>query len=323
MIRKIGLGLLALLILITIVTFASYSSFRSENLAALEAGSQIAETSAGPIEYQIVGDTGSVLLFLHGSPGGYDGGSALTEMEGLEGFRILTPSRPGYLRTPLEVGQTPTAQAHAYAALLDSLSINSVIVMGASGGGPSAIAFASLYPNRTIALVALEAVSQPIVLSEVQGEPPYWAQLISESDFLNWAILSLMSNLMGPEGMVGSIFPNPDNLKLITEDPDKLAQMESLVWSSWPPSQRQEGMNNDFVQFETPGLSSTTITASTLIIHGTEDVNVPFEQSQILAEQIPGSVLHTITGADHMMPFSHQEEVGAALTEFLTALDIR
>ena len=323
MIRKIGLGLLALLILITIVTFASYSSFRSENLAALEAGSQIAETSAGPIEYQIVGDTGSVLLFLHGSPGGYDGGSALTEMEGLEGFRILTPSRPGYLRTPLAVGQTPTEQAHAYAALLDSLSINSVIVMGASGGGPSAIAFASLYPNRTIALVALEAVSQPTLLSEVQGEPPYWAQLISESDFLNWAILSLMSNLMGPEGMVGSLFPNPDNLKLITEDPDKLAQMEALVWSSWPPSQRLEGMNNDFVQFVTPGLSSTTITAPTLIIHGTEDVNVPFEQSQILAEQIPGSVLHTITGADHMMPFSHQEEVGAALTEFLTALDIR
>ena len=323
MIRKIGLGLQALLILITIVTFAFYSSFRSENLAALEAGSQIAETAAGPIEYQIIGDTGSVLLFLHGSPGGYDGGSALTEMEGLEGFRILTPSRPGYLRTPLEVGQTPTAQAHAYAALLDSLSINSVIVMGASGGGPSAIAFASLYPNRTIALVALEAVSQPTVLSEVQGEPPYWAQLISESDFLNWAILSLMSNLMGPEGMVGSLFPDPDNLKLITEDPDKLAQVESLVWGSWPPSQRQEGMNNDFVQFVTPGLSSTTITAPTLIIHGTEDVNVPFEQSQILAEQIPGSVLHTITGADHMMPFSHQEEVGAALTEFLNALDIR
>ena len=323
MIKKIGLGLLALLILMTIVTFAFYSSFRSENLAALEAGSQIAETSEGPIEYQIVGDTGSVLLFLHGTPGGYDQGSAMTEVEGLEGFRILTPSRPGYLRTPLEVGQTPTAQAHAYAALLDSLSINSVIVVGASGGGPSAIAFASLYPNRTIALVALEAVSQPTILSEVQGEPPYWAQLISESDFLNWAMLSLMSNLMDPEGMVSSIVPDPDNQQLIIEDPDKLAQMASLMWSSWPPSQRQEGTNNDLVQFETPGLSSTTITAPTLIIHGTEDVNVPYEQSQILAEQIPGSVLHTITGADHMMPFSHQEEVGAALTEFLNALDIR
>ena len=103
MIRKIGLGLLALFILITIVSFAFYSSFRSENLAALEAGSQIAETSAGPIEYQIVGDTGSVLLFLHGSPGGYDGGAALTEMEGLDGFRILTPSRPGYLLSLIHI----------------------------------------------------------------------------------------------------------------------------------------------------------------------------------------------------------------------------
>lgn len=317
MIKKIGLGILAVLALTTIVTFALYSGFRSENLEALEAGSQIAETSAGPIEYQLIGDTGPVLLFLHGTPGGYDGGSMM------EGIRVLAPSRPGYLRTPLEVGQTPTAQAHAYAALLDSLSINSVIVMGVSGGGPSSIAFASLYPDRTIALIAMEAVSQPTVLTEVQEEPPYLMQLISQSDFLMWASMSLMGSLMGPEGLVSFMVPDPDNQQLILEDPDKIERLESLIWSIWPISQRLEGQNNDLVQFETPDLSSTTITAPTLIIHGTEDANVPYEQSKILAEQVSGSVLHTITGADHMMPFSHKEEVDAVTTEFLNALDIR
>ena len=317
MIKKIGLGVLALLTLTTLVTFALYSGFQGENLAALAAGSQIAETSAGPIEYQIVGDTGPVLLFLHGTPGGYDG--AL----GIERIRVLAPSRPGYLRTPLEVGQTPTAQAHAYAALLDSLNINSVIVMGVSGGGPSSLAFASLYPDKTIALIAMEAVSQPTVLTELQEDLPFMLQLILESDLLTWASLSLMSNLMGPEGLVSFMVPDPANQQLILDDPNQIVLMESLLWSSWPISQRQEGQNNDIVEFETLDLSNTTITAPTLIIHGTEDANVPYEQSKILAEQISGSILHTITGADHMMPFSHKEEVYAATTKFLNELDIR
>ena len=317
MIKKISLSVLALLSLTAIVTFAFYANFRSESLAALEAGSQIAETSAGPIEYQFIGDSGPVLLFLHGTPGGYDQASAIP------GTRVLAPSRPGYLRTALEVGQTPTAQAHAYAALLDSLNINSVIVMGVSGGGPSSIAFASLYPDRTLALIAVEAVSQPTVLAEVQEEPPFLLQLIAQSDFLMWASVSLMENLMGPEGLVSFMIPDPVNQQLILEDPNKIAQLESLIWSIWPISQRQEGQDNDLVQFEAPGLSSTTITVPTLIIHGTEDANVPFEQSKLLAEQIPGSVLHTIEGADHMMPFSHKEEIDAVRADFLDAHNIK
>ena len=48
-------------------------------------------------EYQLVGDSGPVLLFLHGTPGGYDQGTSVPEV------RVLTPSRPGYLRTPIDV----------------------------------------------------------------------------------------------------------------------------------------------------------------------------------------------------------------------------
>ena len=72
MIKKINLSLLAILTLMAIVTCAFYANFRSANLAALKSGSQIAETSAGPMEYQFIGDVGPVLLFLHGIPGSYD-----------------------------------------------------------------------------------------------------------------------------------------------------------------------------------------------------------------------------------------------------------
>ena len=95
------------------------------------------------------------MLSVHGT-GGYD------QRMGLEGFRVLAPSRPGYLRTPISAGRTPREQADAYVALLDALSIDQVVVMGLSGGGPSSMAFAAAYPDRALALIALEAVSNSL-----------------------------------------------------------------------------------------------------------------------------------------------------------------
>lgn len=45
-----------------------------------------------------------------------------------------------------------------------------------------------------------------------------------------------------------------------------------------------------------------SITAPTLVIHGTEDPMAPFEQGRALAAAIPGSVLVPIEGMGHTMP---------------------
>ncbi len=310
MIRKISYSLLALLILGTVAISISYASFSEQRLAAIEAGSQIAETAAGPMEYQQIGDSGPVLLMLHGTPGGYDQATAI------EGARVLAPSRPGFLRTPIETGRTPAEQADAYAALMDVLAIDRVIVMGASGGGPSAIAFAVRHPDRTVALIALEAVSQGFALDSRDEKIPFFMR----SDFYMWATFSAMNNLMGAEGMVKAIVPNPKNQQLLLDDPVKRGKMESLMWASWPISQRQVGLANDFVQFAALDLDANAIAVPTLIIHGTEDINVEYAQSVALTQQIPGAILHTIEGADHMMPFSHSEEMGTVIEAFVSGV---
>ena len=310
MIKKMAYGLLVLLILGTGLVLVSYSNFSEERLTAIKTGSKILDTAAGPMEYQQIGNNGPVLLLLHGTPGGYD------QAIPIEGMRVLVPSRPGYLRTPLDTGRTPQEQADAYAALMDSLGIDQVIVMGASGGGPSAIAFAVRHPKRTVALIALEAVSQTLSLEELTIETPFFMS----SDFYMWAALSAMKTLMGPEGIVELVVPNPENQRLILDDPAKLKKIESLMWSSWPMSLRQLGEANDFTQFADIDLNASAISVPTLIIHGTEDINVEYTQSIALAEQIPGAILHTVEGADHMMPFSHSEEMTVAIEEFLTGL---
>ncbi|OYW52225.1 MAG: hypothetical protein B7Z30_16080, partial [Rhizobiales bacterium 12-68-15] len=79
------------------------------------------QTDAGPVEVAEAGQ-GAPVLSLHGGMGGYDQALLLARcMVGdAAGFRILAPSRPGYLGTPALGRTTPAAQARLFAALLDA-----------------------------------------------------------------------------------------------------------------------------------------------------------------------------------------------------------
>ena len=93
----------------------------------------IAKTTKGPIEYRLEGN-GPTVLVLNGSHCTQE--SRLSH-EGLTeyGFSVLIPSRPGYDSTPSEVGRTAQEAADAMAALLDTLQISTVDVIGISGAG--------------------------------------------------------------------------------------------------------------------------------------------------------------------------------------------
>jgi pimeloyl-ACP methyl ester carboxylesterase len=92
--------------------------YRKELTRARDAarrGGRVVDTSAGPIEYAEEG-AGLPLLSIHGAGGGFDQGLANAgELVG-HGFRIIAPSRFGYLRTPLPRDSSPAAQADAHAA---------------------------------------------------------------------------------------------------------------------------------------------------------------------------------------------------------------
>ncbi len=266
--------------------------------------SKVANTSVGAIEYTLSGDNGPVLLFVHGTPGGYDQG-----IEATEDYRVLTPSRPGYLRTPLTSGMTPADQAKAYVALLDSLKIESVVVMGASGGGPSSISFAANYPERTIAFIAIETVCQTMDLLKIP-----W---VLKNDFFLWTMFTGVEKLFGPEFVVRKVIPNPANHERVLGNEEKMQLFRSMIWSMWPASYRKEGMDNDAIQFTDLSLPIDRIKAPTLIIHGTADNNVPFSHGERLAKTIPDAEFLVIEDGDHMMPVSHQEEVEEAIQQFV------
>ena len=129
--------------------------------------SKVVETACGLIEYAEAGPkNGSVVLDVHGASGGFDQGLYIGRDLIEKGFRVIAPSRFGYIRTPLpeEGNLSVQSQAEAYACLLDTLEITDPVgVFGVSAGSVSSLKFAHLYPERTNALI----VSVPGSLSIV------------------------------------------------------------------------------------------------------------------------------------------------------------
>lgn len=293
-----------LLLIAAIVIGLYYRSDSAERIDALKTGGTLITTDAGVIEYELVGSgEGDVLLFFHGTPGGYDQG-----IGAIPGAQVLTLSRPGYLGTPLATGATPTAQANAANALLDALDIGKVTVMGASGGGPAAYTFARQFPERTVGLIAMEAISQSVPADEL-GLPG--------SDLAFWLMIQSLVLTQDDAGVVEQIARNPSDRARLAEQPERQREVAGMIWSMWPPSMRKEGFDNDFTQFQNLNLELSSIQVPTLIIHGTKDQSVPYSHAEYAASQIPGATLHTIEGAGHMMPFAHEEEVTGAVNDFL------
>ncbi|MFX8418052.1 hypothetical protein ABTL59_19245, partial [Acinetobacter baumannii] len=82
-------------------------------------GVKTAITSVGPVEYAEKGPhDGAALLSIHGAGGGWDQG--LANIAGLvsNAYRVIAPSRFGYLGTPVPTDTSPARQADAHAALL-------------------------------------------------------------------------------------------------------------------------------------------------------------------------------------------------------------
>jgi len=119
---------------------------------------QIMNTKLGEIEYCTIGK-GIPVLFVHG---GHSNCNETLCHKGfdLENFQLITPSRPGYGKTPLSDNKNPRQTADLIMELLKGLSVDNIIVYGISAGGLTAIELAGNYPNKVSKLILASAVSK-------------------------------------------------------------------------------------------------------------------------------------------------------------------
>ena len=114
--------------------------------------STLVELCGKTIEYYRVG-TGIPVVQNHATPGGFDQGLIGSQLINESGCEVITWSRPGYLRTPLNSGATQFLQCELLEHLLDHLGIEKAVLLGISSGCHIAVEFARCYPSRTSCVI--------------------------------------------------------------------------------------------------------------------------------------------------------------------------
>jgi pimeloyl-ACP methyl ester carboxylesterase len=325
MARIVFLGVVLVLLAVGGV-LAWFTSWRSDKMAELDGASQVAETRLGPVEFLTGGDGPAVLVF-HGAPGGYDQAMLLGASLRDEGFQVIAPSRPGYLRTPLATGLLPEQQADAMAALLDDLGIESTTVLGFSEGAPAALFFALRHPGRVSALALVSPVTKRFdpnaktggaefgreILKSLTGDVGAWvAWEIAERDLLrslDWFLALTSSHEAAARNT---------SARLIAADLEQRDWYRSLIGTFNPLSPRETGARNDSLQLRSlQDFDFAKITAPTLLIHGAMDRCVPVADTEAAAAKISGATLFVVPDAGHLVQLGgHGGEVHKKLLEF-------
>ena len=246
---------------------------------------EIALIKSGKIEYTLKG-SGPVIMVMHGmsqdcqADNGYD---AFIK----EGFSMLTPSRPGYGKTPAAVGDNAEKAAEAMVDLINNLKIDRVGVMAVSGGGPTAIYLAANHPERVKKLVLVSALSKPW-----QDKARYETvkKFYGRSYPVMWSMLGILSSLF-PKMMAEK------TLSLFsTHDPDDFMKhisrqdIKSLL-KLYKTKAYVEGPLIDLKSQPQVSVLNKII-APTLVAHSKEDKSVEFDNAEYSVQNIKSAELY-------------------------------
>ncbi len=310
---KILRAILLFILLLLIVGFVSFRVWKSQQLAQALSDNQIVNTIMGPIEYKSIGN-GPIIILSHMGGSGSDNIELFREIADA-GYRIICPSRPGYLNTPLSENANFEYQADLFAELLNQLNISEkVFIMGISAGGPAAIEFASKYPDRCKGLILHSAISKNFApLSEMKE----FSQLINImlspiwQDAFSW--LNYIGCKLAPTKLTHELFERSS-----TYDHDKIKEMsiqvikdeknkkllQLFISFTSPLSSRTDGLQNDIKYTE--HYSSSKITVPALITHSRVDKIVDFSHAKTIKNKIRIAELYEYDGYGHAFWFGKE-----------------
>ena len=258
----------------------------------------------GIVEYTSEG-SGPPALVSHPLFGGFDVGLGVGRKFLGPEFRIVAPSRFGYLGSTLPKAALPADQADAFAAVLDTLDLERVVVLGYSAGGPPAIQFALRHPDRVSALVLVASA-----LPGKAGSPPKpVANLLFGSDLVFWLLgrsgSTLTARILGMDGHFRPVGSQRDAIQ--------------DTWTSlFPIAPRKRGVLHDLYVSnpDVQGYPLEEISVPTLIINARDDAMSAYRNAERAAPRIRGSCLVSFDRGGHLL-LDDEEAVRRSVAEFV------
>lgn len=312
--QKIGryfaaFSVLGVLVVSVMITLRYQSDLRAARQRVND-GSQLVKTDCGLIEYAERGD-GPPVFVIHGAVGGYDQGLLLGETLLGEGYRLIAPSRFGYLNSPVPTDYSLAAQAEAYACLLENLDLQAVPVVAISAGGLSGLQFALDHPERVSALVMVSAVSFTAPPTTEQSRTESLINSIIGNDLVYWLTIHMARK------PALALFGVPEEVQAGL-DPAQQAFMDYILAAMLPMSDRLEGILVDQSRYFPSSYLLDGIKVPILVIHARDDTLVDYSNGQHTAYGIPGAQFMRLESGGHLLMGRH-EQVKQELAEFLTS----
>ena len=280
--------------------------------------SQVIDSPWGPIEYADLGQ-GPAVLMIHGSGGGFDQGLDFAEPLARNGFRVIAPSRFGYLRSAFPEGASPEMQADALAHLLARVGVGRAVVIGGSAGALSATQLALRHPALCRGLVLMVPASyapdRPPNASAAQGPAAAAAvQGLLRSDFLFWA-----ASRLAPDQMTRMVLASePAVVK--TAAPDEQRRVADVLAHILPVSARADGLLLDSATAGAPPpYPLERLGCPVLALSVRDDLYGTAAAAAHVAAKAPNARLVLYDRGGHLW-VRHQDEVWREVTDFLHGL---
>ena len=268
---------------------------------------------SGPFVHVVEAGDGPPAVHLHGT--NTSSLSHLMLLGRMHGTRSYLVDRPGCGLSdpdPFRPGQFREFAVGWVGDVLDDLSLDAALLVGASGGGIWATWYALAHPERVRGLVMLGSV--PTLPGGRAPIPLRLAAAPGVGDVMVRAVKPgrrMMLKMMASVGEAATIVRYPDLLdSLVAGARDPIATRANLAELRALISLRGIRTSMQFSRAELRRLA-----VPTLMIWGDRDPVVPLEQARAVAAEIADARIE-ILPAGHVPQLGHPDRVAALLDEF-------
>jgi pimeloyl-ACP methyl ester carboxylesterase len=233
-------------------------------------------------------------------------------------LRVIMADRPGFGRSTRLRGRGVLDVVDDYAVLLDRLELDSVAVLGISGGGPHALAFAVRHPDRVRALSVVAGVppmcDDDVALLPVANATSYELAKVGWDALHPYTEEERVVMLADPVAGLQASMVNapPDDQRIMSEPAWQEAHSTGVREAL---CQGGEGWTDEVMAILSPwGFEPEQVGAHVAWWAGEADINCPIAAVRRYVDRLPSAELHVWEGAGHLRQYLRSEQFLTDLT---------
>ena len=240
--------------------------------------------------------TGSVLVLIHGFP--FDRTMWSAQLDALSDLRrVVAVDLPGRGKSKEFAGSSLDAYADEVVGTLDELGVAEADVAGLSMGGYVALSVLRRHSEKVRSLILLD--TKPSADPEEAKPGREKAAEKAQS--------------RGTIALEEDLFPKFFAAKT---DESVKERVREMMRSTEGATGAQDALAMRDRADSTDALSKVEVPV--LVLHGAEDILIPFDAAKEWASKVPGAKFVSIPDAGHLGPLENPDAVNSAIREFLS-----